>query len=195
MIEFVKRYGYNVYSQNNEDGIIDECIKRGVIKAAAAYEVGAPTKDYCSNIYNLFKQGWVCGWVDCDPQEKGIKMAFITPENVNEIIKINDSTVLSIDIDGNDYAVWKAYKGKPAIVIIEINSSLDPDVEFFHPERGASYIAMLRLGEEKGYFLLCHTGNMIFVDNAYKHLFPEIGDPYDYEKFFDKKWLQKEIAA
>jgi hypothetical protein len=99
--------------------------------------------------------------------------------------------VLSIDIDGEDLLVWKALKKKPAVVIIEINSGIQPLVSHYSKELGSSYITMVSLGIEKGYFLLCHTGNLIWVDEKYKNKFPEInGDPLkDWERYFKTDWL------
>ena len=39
------------------------------------------------------------------------------PENVNSFAE--NAGVLCIDIDGNDYHVWKAYEGAPDVVVIE----------------------------------------------------------------------------
>jgi len=89
---------------------------------------------------------------------------------------------LSIDVDGNDYAIWKAYTGKSKVVIIEINSGLPKDKDFFAPENGANYSIMLKLAKSKGYELLAHTGNMIFVQKKYIKKFP------DKDTTFDTSW-------
>ena len=56
---------------------------------------------------------------------------------------------------------------------------------------------MLRLGREKGYFLLCHTGNMIFVDSKYwaSH-FPDVNahPEMDADQYFNRAWLKEEAA-
>lgn len=172
------------YSQQGEQGIIDEALKRMKIDGCTCAEFGAPTKTYCSNIYHLYERGgFACCWFDSDPQESGIEKAFITPENVNDYL-IYDFGVLSIDIDGNDYAVWKAYTGSAKIVIIEINSSLDPDEDHFTPEDGSNFSMMNKLAKSKGYELLIHTGNNIYVQKEYIHLF------YDASKEFNRSWLK-----
>lgn len=186
MLEFVKRYGYNVYSQNGEDGIIQEVLNRIPIVDRIAIEFGAVDGDYCSNTRNL--SGWTRLLYDIEPHKTNVVKMEITPENVNDL---PDCSLMSIDIDGNDYAVWKALKQKPDLVIIEINSSLDPMTEHFSLEKGASYITMLNLGISKGYFLLCHTGNMIFIRRDHLHLFPEIADPItEHEKYFNYSWIE-----
>ena len=171
-----------LYSQNGEYGIIKAAILRMNLFEGIAVEFGAADGFYCSNTADLCNEfNWKRYMYDLVPTGHGITQMEINEDNINILPKCD---LLSIDIDGNDFNIWKAYGSKPAIVIIEINSSLDPDVEFFHPSRGASFCTMNRLAEDKGYFLLCHTGNCIYVDNRYKHLFP------DASKEFNKQWLQ-----
>jgi hypothetical protein len=78
-----------------------------------------------------------------------------------------DFELLSIDIDGFDYQVWESLtRYHPKIVIMEINSSTPPGLACVHGDngqQGTSFSAMLRLATAKGYGLVAHTGNMIFV--------------------------------
>lgn len=189
MLTFAQKHAHNRYSQNGEDGILNECIVRIQPHFDHAVEFGAADGEFCSNTLNLYHHKmWDVVMYDLVANPPLVEAKEITPENVNEI---PDCSVLSIDIDGNDYLVWMAYQGKPDIVIIEINSSLPPMREHFTKDRGASYITMLKLGIAKGYFLLCHTGNLIFILNKHRHLFPEIeGDGINnYELYFNKNWL------
>lgn len=193
MLTFANKYKGGQYSQNGEAGIIDECIKRIGFIGGVAIEFGAPTKQYCSNIYHLYENPqWTCLFLDDNPQEEGINKVTITPDNIN---KLPPCTILSMDTDGEDYRLWQAYKRKPDIVIIEINSSLEPMREHFNSTNGASYITMLKLGIEKGYFLLCHTGNMIFLLDKYRELFPEIEGTgvLNWEYYFNKSWINADI--
>jgi hypothetical protein len=77
--------------------------------------------------------------------------------------------LLSIDIDSWDYHIWSSLERyQPKVVIIEINSSFPPGLHLVHNPpyvQGSSFSAMLELGRNKGYTLVCHTGNMIFVRN------------------------------
>jgi hypothetical protein len=188
MKSFYEKYASNIYSQNGEDGIIAECLKRIDIKEKVAVEFGAPTREYCSNIMAL--DGWDKHWFDLVPADPYVHKKTITPENVNDL---PECSILSIDIDGNDYNVWKAYNGKPNIVVIEINSSIHPEAisPVSDPERGTGYSPMLQLGIMKGYFLLVHTGNLIFVLNEHRALFPEIvGDGLmNWKEYFKTDWL------
>lgn len=176
----VKYLNSGKFSQYGEQGVIDEIIKRIKLPVGNAVEFGAPTKQYCSNIYHLKDNGWKLFYYDSNPQEDGIMRMFVTPENVNDM---QECSIWSCDTDGACAGLWAAYKGEPDIVIIEINSSLSPDVDYFTIENGANYSYMKKLGEVKGYKLLIHTGNMIFVLNKYAALFP------DADETFKTDWL------
>lgn len=97
--------------------------------------------------------------------------AMITSENINELITRGglqgDIGCMSIDIDGNDYWVWKAIDCiTPEVVVIETHNEFglhdiivpyDPD--YFYPGKhpdyhGASPIAMTKLAKSKGYRLV-----------------------------------------
>lgn len=188
MIEFVKKYSSNETSQFGENGILAECLKRINPELKVAVEFGAPDQMYCSNIYPLKKEGWDCYYYDDNTVDPFVTKKTITADNINTLPKCS---VISMDTDGHDLDLWRAYGYQPDIVIIEINSSLSPLVDHSSPEKGASYISMLTLGIAKGYFLLCHTGNMILILNKHRHLFPEVvGNGIDnWEKYFNKSWL------
>lgn len=205
MKTFYDKYKQNFYSQNGEDGIIDECLKRfDPIIEGKCCEIGAHDGVFCSNTYNLRKRGWYGLLIEGDPakwdslmknttKNSNTTQQYATEKNVNNILGFFHYNVLSIDIDGNDYNVWKAYTGKPDIVIIEINSSINPKSfgPVSDPNLGTSYHAMVDLGIKKGYFLLCHTGNLIFVLNKHRDKFPEIvGDGIlNHEEYFKTDWL------
>jgi hypothetical protein len=196
MHNFVKQYAFNKYSQNGEDGIISEIIKRihsGPYgspdeKKRKAVEFGAADGFWLSNTAYL-PPNWERKLFDSEAAGN-VEKAFITPQNVNQYVLPNID-LLSIDIDGNDYNVWKSYQGIPDIVVIEINSDHDDKCYFFGA--GTSYRPMVDLGIAKGYFLVCHTGNLIFVRKEYRDKFPDIqGDGLsNSELYFNTSWLQK----
>lgn len=97
--------------------------------------------------------------------------AKITAENINELFKNagfeGEIGLLSIDIDGNDYWIWKAIDiVSPQVVIIEthnefgLNDIIVPyDADYFYPGKhpdyhGASPVAMTKLAKKKGYRLV-----------------------------------------
>jgi len=174
MLSFQDKYKKDTTSQNGENGILEEIIHRIAPKLhyGLAVEFGCPFVKYCSNIFPLTDR-LEKRYLDINPQEEGITKAEITSENVNEVLP-SGMFLCSIDVDGQDLWIWKALKQQPQIVVIEVNSSILPPEEVLPGDRGASYMAMLKLGIEKGYFLVVHTGNEIFLRNEFRHLFPEI---------------------
>ena len=100
----------------------------------------------------------------------------VSPENVNPLVP-EGTGILCIDIDGNDYWVWKAINYNPAIVIIETGRNKGKNA---HPEDwiapydhdskkrmdGTFDQAMTELAEEKGYkFHKKISVNMIYLRN------------------------------
>lgn len=169
------------YSQNMEQGIIDEAIKRIKPKLKTAVEFGGADGYYCSNTAHLREHGWKVFMYDLKPVEGLVEAKAITPQNVNELPKCS---VLSIDTDTNDTDIWIAYSGKPDIVIMEIDSSIDPEQMTITKTGGASFSVMNGIAESKGYFLLAHTGNCIYIRKEHAHLFP------DADKTFNTSWLK-----
>jgi len=187
----------NVHSQNGEDGVIQEILQRLEIKDPGTFcELGAWDGIHLSNTYNLVKRGWKGVYIEGDEKkfydllETGKKHSpnitainrFVETTGKNTLDNIlkdtflpKDFDILSIDIDSFDYQIWDSFKNyQPKIVIIEINSGVNPNTEQIHTVdsntgrvilQGSSYISTLKLGEQKGYFHVCHTGNMIFVRN------------------------------
>lgn len=207
MLDFLNKYARNVHSQNGEDGITAECLRRlgRVPSVGHVVEIGANDGHWLSNSRFLIEWGWSAVLVEsnwnlylkCVENWKDYLMvrcqcAHVDGSNINAFVD-ERCDVLSLDTDGGDYRIFQGLKAKPKIVIIEIDSGLEPGLPLFNQDGGANYYAMTRLGLDKGYFLLCHTGNLVFVDEQYKHLFPEIiGHPLiDYEKYFNRAWLKE----
>lgn len=148
---YLDRYGYKVYSQNDEDGIIQEIFKRIGTTNKTFVEFGVQN-GLESNCHYLLFTGWKGLWID--GYEKFFKHlqkyfseplstkqltainAFITLENINKLIgedgKINgEIDLLSIDIDGNDYWIWeKITCVNPRVVVIEYNAKFPPPCEW-----------------------------------------------------------------
>jgi hypothetical protein len=205
MKTFLQQYGqFKIHSQQGEEGIVKECFQRMGITGGTVCEFGAHNGKYCSNSRLFLEAGFNGLLIEADrglfAQLKNCALPgttliheFVTPDNVNELLKDlpADFDLLSIDTDSNDHDIWKALTLKPKIVIIEIDSCYAPHEPGFNSAGGATYKTMVELGIEKGYFLICHTGNLIFCDNKYRELFPDIiGDGlYNSEEYFNKSWL------
>ena len=175
-------YELSVFSQNGEDGVLAEILRRVGTVTKYFVEIGASANE-ANCIFLADVLGWRGLFVDADEGEytalrakyEGIERvqvvrARVTRENINPLLQDalapRDIDVLSIDIDGNDYWLWEALADfSPRVVIIECNSSLDPRRQLVQPYRpdqswdqsdffGASLGALRRLGAEKGYTLV-----------------------------------------
>ena len=185
----MNRYAKNVYSQNGEDGILEELLRRLGIRQGWVCEFGAWDGKHLSNTFHLIEQGFRGVFIEGDsrkymdlvdtarhnPTIKPI-LAFVTEDGETSLDSLlsktdipEDFDVLSIDIDSSDYQVWRGVQRySPKIVIIEINSGIHPSERYVYgdgAESGSSFRSMLELGVEKEYTFVCHTGNMIFVRN------------------------------
>lgn len=150
---FLEQYGYKVYSQNDEDGIIQEIFDRIGTTDKRFIEFGVENGLECNSHYLLFK-GWTGLWIEGSRafykqiQEKfsvvissgALKTdcAFITKDNINRLFVKNgfqgEIDLLSIDVDGNDYYVWEAVNAvRPRVVCIEYNGKFPPDCQWIMP--------------------------------------------------------------
>jgi hypothetical protein len=92
-----------------------------------------------------------------------------------------DFDLLSIDIDGDDYHIYKSLNNyKPKVIMIEINIKYKPDVRKIHNigspispgASGTSILSMTELAKEKGYSLVANIScNAVYVRDEYYHLF------------------------
>jgi roadblock/LC7 domain-containing protein len=200
---FYNQYARDVFSQNGEDGIVEELLKRLDINSGYVCEFGAWDGIYLSNTFNLIQKGFKGVFIEGDKDK--FQDLLKTCKNYPNIIPINayvdyegentldnilqktdipfDFELLSIDIDSFDYHVWRSLKlYRPKIVIIEINSGINTNnEEHIHtPDKyqGTAFRPTFNLGIEKGYKFVCHTGNMIFVRND---LFDKLNVHYNHE--------------
>lgn len=170
------------FSQNGEDGVIAEIFRRLDRPCRSFVEIGGGDGTENNTIARLLA-GASGMWVEAGEQEaasvkthhanaidnKTLRLVAqrITAENVNELIRpILSPDLISIDIDGNDYWVWKAIEAKPALFIIEYNGTYGSSLSWamkYNPEHvwkggnayyGASLKALEKLGIEKGYALV-----------------------------------------
>lgn len=199
---------FSVYSQGGEDGIIQAILKVVYGKSSKSRQnksfVEFGVEDYreANTRYLALAHGWRGVVMDGSPSNinaltndfdywrmdvRGYA-EFITAENVETLIyryspDAENLKLLSIDIDGNDYWVWKALTIRPEIVIVEYNHRFgatksvvvpyDPAFNRYQAHYsgiyfGCSLQALVKLGKEKGYRLVAtnSTGvNAFFVRN------------------------------
>lgn len=193
-------YEFKVYSQWGEDGIIDYLTRKVDIKNNIFVEFGVENYLESNTRYLLVNKNWSGLVIDGDPanvsfikadpiywrQNLKADCAFITKENINELLTRNglagDIGLLSIDLDGNDYWVWREIEViSPRIVVVEYNFrfgadkavTIPYDANFMRRQAhysmiyfGASLQALVNLGKKKGYSLVgCnqHGLNAFFV--------------------------------
>jgi hypothetical protein len=177
------KHGHKIYSQGDEDGIIAEIFRRiGTSTDKTFVEVGVGDGTQC-NTAALLVQGWKGAWVEGNEKRFNdavaiYKDSFIASgqlavlgccadmANINELVCARDFKpidLLSIDIDGNDFWVWKALdRVKPRVVVIEYNALFPPPAAMVIPYNpqwvwdgtnymGASLQALVNLGNAKGY--------------------------------------------
>jgi hypothetical protein len=132
---------FKVFSQWGEDGIIQFLISRVPITNEIFVEFGVETYQESNTRFLLVNNNWKGLIIDSNSacikkiQENDLYWrhdltalnAFITKDNINRLIKdsgiVGDIGLLSIDVDGNDYWIWKAIDViSPRIVICEYNS-------------------------------------------------------------------------
>lgn len=114
-----------------------------------------------------------------------LRKEFITAENINELFNKYqvpyDLDLLSIDIDLNDFYIWKSLdsKYKPRLVVIEYNATHLPHedkIVKYDPYDmwdgtnyfGASILAFYNLAKKKGYSLVYadqNGVNLFFIRN------------------------------
>lgn len=219
--------GFKVFSQFEEDGKLLYIFSIIGMGNKQFVDIGSDDgiNSNCANFAINF--GWHGLFIDADKTALSIgekfyskypnpwtlkpkfKQAVITTQNINQIISEEnfkgEIELLSIDIDSNDYWIWKVLKTiEPKVVIIESqvafgnrsivvpyqhSSSKNPNQDLYY---GASTSALVKLGKEKGYRLVgsnSYGNNLFFVKNgiAEKEL-PEIdaestlNNPYVAEK-------------
>ena len=167
---------HRIYSQNGEDGVL-ACIFQAIGTSNRFFvEFGAWDGQHWSNTAHLrLAEGWTGLLMDGSPERVNgpVRQETVTAENVNALFVRygvpERFDLLSIDIDGNEYWVWRALRDhRPRVVVIEYNIFFGTDVSktiaydpthawekdsYYH---GASLAALRKLGREKGYSLL-HT--------------------------------------
>jgi hypothetical protein len=190
-------FGHQVYSQSDEDGIIREIFRRIGATNRIFVEFGVGT-GLENNTLALLFEGWSGLWIEgsaehvrrmrkhlprilADGRLRLIE-ARITRDNIDGLIasaiRTGEIDLLSIDLDGNDYHVFRAIRCvRPRVLVIEYNARFPPSVDFCMPyddnhvwdrtDRFGASLTFLETGlAESGYRLVgCNlTGaNAFFV--------------------------------
>ncbi len=184
--ERLRDASFRVFSQFGEDGVIQYLLGKVPIENDLFIEIGVEDYRQSNTRFLLQKDDWRGVVVDCGPdarrflQESGLYgwhtvdavEAFVTAENINDLLcpYAGDIGLLSIDVDGVDYYLWKALDVvSPRIVIVEYQTNWGPTESVATPYRpdfdrtrhhytnqaaGASLAALKLLADRKGYALV-----------------------------------------
>ncbi|WP_340153596.1 hypothetical protein [uncultured Marivirga sp.] len=180
----ISHYHKCVYTQNGEDGIIEEIFRRIGVENKTFVEFGA--HGVKNNSTYLLLKGWTGHWIIGTDQgfavinknfkefieSKALTLAkrWITRDNIESIFQEaavpKELDFLSIDIDGNDFWVWESISSyNPRVICIEYNATFPANVSLAmkynenHSWKqnsyfGASLLALEKLGQKKGYKLV-----------------------------------------
>jgi hypothetical protein len=178
-------YELRVLSQNGEDGVLAEIFRRIGVAGGGFVEFGASDGAEGNAAFLAQVLGWPGVFLEADARsfaalerryrgQAAVRtvQAAVEPDTLEGLLRgagvPEEPDLLVIDVDGNDYWIWRALSTfRPRVVVIEYNGDLDPAVprvmpytpgwEWDHTSGyGASLAALEALGTEKGYRLV-HT--------------------------------------
>ena len=134
----IQQAEFKVFSQWGDDGIIQFLVSYLDIPQKTFIEFGVEDYSESNTRFLLINNNWKGLVLDGNKNdinyilddeiyfrhELTAKQVFVTAENINQVITENGFSgeigLLHIDIDGNDYWVWKAIEVvNPVIVIVE----------------------------------------------------------------------------
>lgn len=218
-VETINDAEFKVFSQWGDDGIIQYLINHLEIENKTFVEFGVEDYLESNTRFLLINDNWSGLVIDGSEylvnsikndeiywkHDLIAKSAFITAENINKLIEEEGIKgqigLLHIDIDGNDYWIWKALEVvHPIIMIVEYNSEFGYERAITIPYKedfvwtkahysnlyfGTSILALCDLAEEKGYSFI---GSNSAGNNAYfvKNEFLKDLQPLTAEKGFVK---------
>lgn len=187
--------GFGVYSGSDEDGILLYIFSLIGVTNKKLVDTGCDGIQGSNTANLIINHGWTGLLID--GSEETIKEArtfysncrdtrdfppvcvhaWVTAENINTLISQQglggEVDLLSIDIDGVDYWIWKAISCiSPRVVVVEYQDIIGPDKALTVPYRpdfrrsdyavnelypdylGASLLAFVKLARQKGYRLV-----------------------------------------
>jgi hypothetical protein len=189
----------SIYAQGAEEAMLERVFELIAPRSRYCVEFGAGDGLRNSNTARLVRdRGWRGLMIEASDYRFGrlrehyaeasnvsIVQARVAPETVEEIFAQagvpEDLDLLSIDIDGNDYWVWRSLERyRPQVVVIEYNPYYAPPERWvmkYNPEHvwdgstyyGASLSSLYWLGKDKGYELICcdrQGNNAFFVERS-----------------------------
>lgn len=189
-----RKVGFKVFSQWDEDGIIQYLVNKLPIPNKTFIEFGVENFEESNSRFLMLNDHWQGMVLDASAsdiryiQQHRIswqydlqaKSTWITRENINPLLQSSgfgeDVGLLSIDIDGNDYWIWEAIESiRPRIVIVEYNSlfGLRPIAVPYKEDfaRNAAHFSNLYYGSSLGalHHLAGKKGYLLLGSNIWGH--------------------------
>jgi len=146
--------GAQYWSQNYEDGMIEEIFRR----------IGSPTKTFLeigvgdgseNNTTALLAQGWRGWWIDGDSsgcasirqrlqsmpsigKRLTLHEGLVAPATIQALLQQlsvpREVDLFSLDIDQDTYHIWAALDDfRPRVIVVEYNGALPPGIAWIHP--------------------------------------------------------------
>ncbi|CAF1490095.1 unnamed protein product [Adineta steineri] len=219
-LEQIKQHELRIYSQNGEDGVLLWIFTNiGTINKPPRFvEFGTEKGLECNTRFLRQQLGWQGLMMDGtgDNPEINLHKENITIKNINDLLAKYQTPslidLLSIDIDFDDYFVWKsilqANRFHARVVVIEYNYEIPVNenrvVDPYQDSRrwtktihyGASMLAMAALGRAYNYTLIYVEKNAvnlffiqtsILIERNILHKVPSIKELYISEPYTPRK--------
>lgn len=149
-------YENSAFSQNGEDGILQEIFRRIGTQSRHFVEIGVGDGYENCTCFLLLK-GWTGAWLEgsssrvehihkshskfISEEKLRIEESFVTRENVFKRVRGDlierEADLLSIDVDCNTFHIWEALcsEAKPRAVVVEYNPVFPPPEEWIFSYR------------------------------------------------------------
>ncbi len=206
--------GFRVFSQSDEDGLLLLIFAIIGTTDKRCFEMGLGHPIGCNTTNLVWNWGWESLFFEADPEiilrsqklfathpdswlyPPRLVQSLVSAENINDLLKdagfSGETDLFSLDLDGNDYWVWKNLEVvQPRVVVAEYLNFWGPDQamtipydkDFVRSEKepdyfGASLAALTNLAREKGYRLIGsnrYDYNAFFLKSGVgEDYFPEV---------------------
>lgn len=146
----LEQFGFKVFSQVDEDGILQAIFQRIGTKSRTFIEIGCGD-GLENNTHFLALSGWRGAWIDADagnisrinaalpPSDRLlIRQELVTRDNIDELVQglasslgvdPDDLDLVSMDIDGNDLHVIERLRSRPRALVVEYNGRYPPPTQ------------------------------------------------------------------
>ena len=230
VLDNISDAGFRCYSQFEEDGIILYILAAIGMKTRRVVEMCCGSGSECMAANLIINHGFegllldgddisirnanrfFASKKDCLLNQPTIRKAWITRDNVNELLSdmAGEVDVLSLDMDGIDYWVWEAIEAiNPRLCVFETHNLVPGDLSITVPYdpgfncwskkgddklfRSVSLPAMVKLSKRKGYRLIGthrHGFNAFFLrEDLAPDIFPEVS----VDSVHDNPWTRKQV--